>query len=41
MYRSIWNFRANLTKFNILLDKWKKEQNLTNLELEELIKLET
>lgn len=41
MYLSMWNFRANLIKFNRVLEEWQKENSISNEELHELIKLES
>lgn len=40
MFRSIWNFRANLIKFNTVLEEWKSTQQLTNEDVNKLIKLD-
>jgi hypothetical protein len=40
MYKSMWNFRSNLKRFNKMLKAWQKQENLSNEELLELIKLD-
>lgn len=40
MYRSMWNFRANLSRFNERLKIWMSERDLTDAQVEELIKLD-
>lgn len=40
MYRSIWNFRSNLIRFNKALQSWMSNSGLTNADVEELIKLD-
>ena len=40
MYRSMWNFRSNLTRFNKALNSWKQSNNLTNTDIEKLIELD-
>lgn len=40
MYRSMWNFRANLIRFNKALNTWMDVNNLTDTDVEELIKLD-
>lgn len=41
MYRSIWNFRGNLIRFNNELNKWRTENNLSNEDVDRLIKLDS
>lgn len=40
MYRSMWNFRANLTRFNKFLNDWKSKEKISEEELDKLIKLD-
>lgn len=40
MYKSMWNFRSNLKRFNKILKAWQKQENISNEELLELIKLD-
>ena len=40
MYRAMWNFRANLSRFNKFLDDWKHKENISDEELNKLIKLD-
>lgn len=40
MYRSMWNFRANLMRFNNALNEWRVNNGLSNEDVDKLIKLD-
>lgn len=40
MYKSMWNFRSNLTRFNKAVNSWKLDNNLSNEDVDKLIKLD-